>query len=258
MRKVLKQMLITQEQKDLVKNLLEKISFPDEFGPTEYDDYYDDELIDTLNDNSDVTFEAASGASKYVLLSNSLPFVIKVPFNGYWARKDDYDEEENECDDDDDYRFVEFYGANTSKFYNGIHENNDYCATEAAIYERMCEMGYEKFFAKTSFLCTNSHKRIFIQERVTPYLRTENDVFKSIHTSKEANDLAGRIRIPFSAVWIEAAIRFYGLKLTLDFMNFLTSDDNVARIIIEDLHHNNYGYRKNGEPCILDYSGYNI
>ena len=252
-------MLITEKEKEFIKELFAEIDLPDDFGPTEYDDYDGEDILWRLNSNSEIKFKAACGASKFVLISDAFPFVVKVSFNGYWV-KDERDEvdEEDEVEHDDDYYFVEFEGANTSKFYKGIHTNDDYCATEAAIYQKMHELGFERFFAKTSFLSCVNHKRIFVQEKVTPYLSVENDVFKSIHTSKEAADLANRIRIPFSAVWIESAIRFYGLKLTLDFMNFLVSDDNIARIIIDDLHSNNYGYRKNGEPCILDYSGYNL
>jgi hypothetical protein len=79
----------------------------------------------------------------------------------------------------------------------------------------------------------------------------------SIKTSKLAEKLASRTYINFPEAWIEAAICHYGKELTEAFIVYLSSDDDVAEIIREDLHSSNFGYRENGEPCILDYSGYN-
>lgn len=238
-------LIITKEQQDYLEAILDDVYFPECFGAYEDSDELDcdyDILVSIDNDN----FYSLHGASKYILLNDDFSFVIKVPFNGYW--------EQNYCEETDeysrDYSFIDFEGSHFSP-------HNDYCAAETIIYDIMCEYAFDVFFAETKFFKNIDETPIYIQEKVIPYSSDKSKSFRSIKTSKLAEKLANRRYISFPEAWIEAAICHYGKELTEAFIVYLSSDDDVAEVIREDLHLSNFGYRENGEPCILDYSGYN-
>ena len=241
-------LITTKKQKEFLEEILGEVNIPYDFGA--YNDTReidcDDDILSSVN-NKYKGFYSLSGASKYVLVNDTLPFVIKVPFNGYW--EEDYCEEVDEYSDS--YSFVNFEGSHFSP-------HNDYCASETIIYDMMCKLTFDIFFAETKFFKRIDETSIYIQEKVIPYSSDKSKSFRSIKTSKLAERLASRTYISFPEAWIEAAICHYGKELTEAFIVYLSSDDDVAEIIREDLHSSNFGYRENGEPCILDYSGYNV
>jgi hypothetical protein len=63
-----------------------------------------------------------------------------------------------------------------------------------------------------------------------------------------------------SAVWLELAAKTYGRKKVKRLLRFLFSprkkDKHLSEIITQDLHDGNYGFRLDGTPCFIDYSGY--
>ena len=239
--------ITTKEQEKLLQEILDNVDFPWNFGVYGETDEIDCDLdiISSMNDCYE-GFYSLNGASKYVLLNDTLPFVIKVPFNGYW--EEDYNEETDEYTGE--FSFVDFEGSHFSP-------HNNYCAGETIIYDMMCKYAFDMFFAETKFFKKIDETPIYIQEKVIPYSSDKSKNFRSIKTSKLAEKLASRTYINFPEAWIEAAICHYGKELTEAFIVYLSSDDDVAEIIREDLHSSNFGYRENGEPCILDYSGYN-
>jgi hypothetical protein len=54
--------------------------------------------------------------------------------------------------------------------------------------------------------------------------------------------------------WVAVAIERYGKAMVDKLIDFL---ENNFPIVVKDLHNGNIGFRKNGEPIILDFSGWN-
>ena len=211
-----------------VKDIL-NISFPAEFGSDE-----DTEVtyaIEDVYDQLDGTVKTAYGASKFVIFIND-DEVVKIPFNGcYW-----YDE-----DAEGGWRFDEF-------------NNNDYCATESAVYADAVALGVEKFFASTKYYgSTIEGTPIYVAERV--YTLYENDELRNkTNVTKDSINTAKEISIEyhkhFPQIWLEKAVEYYGEQAVIDLMAFIDLEH------INDFNTGNVGFRKDGSPVILDYSGY--
>ena len=53
--------------------------------------------------------------------------------------------------------------------------------------------------------------------------------------------------------WIAICLDKYGKSKVERFLYYC---ENIDLDILDDIHNGNYGYRTNGTPCIIDYSGY--
>ena len=211
-----------------VKDIL-NISFPVEFGSDEESEETDS--IEDVYNQLDSTVQTAYGASKFVIFLNDKE-VVKVPFNGcFW-----YDDEE-----EGGWRFDEF-------------NNNDYCATEAAIYADAVALGVEKFFASTKYYGrTVEGTPIYLSERVYAFYENEEIRHKttsSEYSNKKATEISEKYHKYFSAEWLAQAIEFYGVDAVIDLIAFIELEH------INDFHCGNVGFRKDGSPVILDYSGF--
>lgn len=211
-----------------LKEILD-IDFPDNFGTYEGD--YEGDTPKGLYDD-----EVAYGMSKYVIFFDD-DSVIKIPFNGEWFYNCDCEEEGGE-----EYYFDEFYCK-------------DYCAVEEEIYNRAYNEGLEMFFAATEFIGTGKcGKPFYKSERVLCLDSDEGYDFAKRHNPSQgskdkANKHACQTPLPFG--WLARAYEYYEEALVDRLIEFI--DENN----IDDLHDGNLGFRKDGAPVLLDYSGFN-
>lgn len=136
---------------------------------------------------------------------------------------------------------------------------DNYCQIEADIYQECIDdgYGYEIFLAKTKEI----DELHYVQEKCETYgnkYDTCDDNFQK-KTAKDIekykNKLEGKHFFP--SRFILDLIKSYGEDKTFDFLDFLSSDSDIARSISMDLHNDNIGYRvSDGTPCIIDYSGW--
>lgn len=205
-----------------LKEILD-LDLPDNFGTNEGD--YEGATPKGLHDN-----EVAYGMSKYVIFFDN-DSVIKIPFNGEWTYN---------CDSDD-YCFDEFYCK-------------DYCAIEEEIYNRAYNEGLEMFFAATEFIGTGKcGKPFYRSERVLCLDSAEGHDFAINHNPSQgskdkANKYVYKTPLPFG--WLARAYEYYEEALVERFIEFI--DENN----IDDIHDGNVGFRKDGAPVLLDYSGF--
>lgn len=205
---------------------LTKLYIPENFGTDE------DDCGDTLDDIiSQITCEYAYGVSKFVIFMNDKE-VAKIPFNGEWYW---YHEE-------DDLYFEPFEGI------------TDYCKLEADIYAEAVDRGLGMFFAGTRFAgYTKDHTPFYVSERMN---RSFDEVFdtvseESIATARKYADTKDDLKWRrLSDRWLAIALEKYGQDLVDKFVKF------VAEFDINDLHCGNLAVRDNGEPVIIDYSGW--
>lgn len=225
--------------KNIVDKILEQIfPIPEEFG-----------IGGTIGENliSHIKYKLEQinefiyverGMTKLVIIPPNCNYVIKIPFNGHYY-------------DNEFYFFEE--AANEEDF-------SDYCLTEYIKYQQLKKENLECFVAKTVYYKTIDNTRIFIQEKVIPLdspwaysnisIPNPSENSKKIVSSIFSND---NIMDFYDTEWASNCVELYGAQKTKNFFLYCSMQDPD---IIEDFHDGNYGYRKNGEPVILDYSNY--
>ena len=199
------------------------LTIPSNFGMDEEGEkteaFYD--VINQLPENTEIK----TGASKFVIFLNDSE-VIKIPFNGEYY----YDEEE-------DYEKFDYFC------------NEDYCMIEASIYSDAIVAGVERFFASTKFAGSTFIDKtpVYVSERVIPF-DTLNNEERSY--SRDSYTKAGKMCGPTPTEWTAMALEFYGEEAVKKLFDFIEEEG------IDDLHWGNVGLRKDGSPCLLDYSGF--
>jgi len=228
---------------EFVQKIADIINLPKDFG-WDIDDGYEDEVTDgvaiALHDAGYKCY-CAAGCSKLAIVFDNEPEVIKVPLNGHWTYSQTYDEENDEYNYDYEDPIFEYY------------RTVDYCAKEVDAYEIAEQYGVERFFAKARHIGNFNGKPFYAQEAVL----TSNDAYeKKWVTSKNNDEKASKISSSrFPLKWIALAYEHYGDDLVNKFFEFAQTNEGCQ--MLSDMHSNNYGYRANGEPIILDYTGFN-
>lgn len=210
---------------DEIRELIKSI-FKDTF--LEEDAMFVEEDIPQLLDEMNIPFSYtyASGASKFVLIPESLDFVIKVPFTGMLTMSGYYEQ----------YKYAEGYYP------------WDYCGSEESRYIQAVEDGYGKFFAKTEQIIEKDGFPIYIQEKCIPLTLS----FSRKHYSKEEKRKTWELT-NFSYIdidWLTECRTLYGDEVIKDFVDYL--DFNLWN---DDLRMENIGYL-NGKPVLIDYSSF--
>lgn len=231
-----------------IKQLFYNVKIPNEFGGNVEDDSYDwvlDWLEEHIIPYLEGRYEICHGVSKVVLVPDEGDYVIKIPFNGTY---------ESCYDDNGDFE-DEFW----TEFYQAPEECGwDYCATEVEIYEKAKEHNIECFFAKTEFLCTSkNYHPIYIQEKVRTRYGFDSDLVKP--SEKSLKDYKEKYKNDFNSGgvfkdndWVALCLDKYGMEIIKKFSDFLYNNPNVNY----DMHTDNYGFRLDKTPCLIDFSGW--
>lgn len=197
---------------------------------------FDQLYLDTSPIDEDIEFY--NGVSKLVIYSPAFSeqAVIKIPFNGYYEEG-----EPNEYPE-----WLEFVSADCENGWN-------YCEAEYNKYKQLQKENISCFVAKTLPFITIFGVTCFIQEFVKPIGTCFQEKAYSFESTTKAKTLIKEKRIAINSNWVTACIEFYGLEKTSQFFEYA---DKVDRAILRDAHCENYGYRLNGTPCLLDYSDF--
>ena len=131
-------------------------------------------------------------------------------------------------------------------------------------YESLKDSGLAQFVAETIYYKTYQGFRIFCQEKVISIYDCESSDHDKYFTRLKNSSLITFKDIILSnkeysnfnnldSEWFEICIDYYGQDSVESFLNYCLDIDPD---ITNDLHPRNYGFRKNGEPAILDFSDY--
>jgi len=204
------------------------MNFPEEFGCA-FDSAEESPALEEVYSQLDIDVETTYGLSKFVIFLNEKE-VVKIPFNGHFSF--------DECDEE------------TGEFFFEPFFVPDYCDIEAAVYEDAITEGLGCFFAATRLAgVTNTQKPVYVSERVYDFYNEEKR--NACHApSKDSLKKAEEADTDFPYDWLARAYEFYGDELTNRFIEF------VKDAGINDFHSGNVGFRANGAPVLLDYSGY--
>ena len=225
------------------RQIVSELSFPEEFGMSDEEGdsseivcSFRDQLMDILEEDED--FDVSCGISKLVINMDSLPFVIKIPFNGRWI----WDWEEAQS------YFSPFTEA--CDVESDETDCDDYCADE---YVKICktqEKGYGMFVPETMFLDRINGLNIYVHEKIIPIFESN----KTLHPSKDSLDKAQNYSLSFMDKWIAVAIDLYGEEFWNQFIQWATESDMD---ILSDMHGGNYGIAAlDGRPVMFDVSGF--
>lgn len=235
-------MLLLEDKLAKIRNSLR---IPCEFGCNDEDDCEEGYIFDILWDYINLNlYDVFRGVSKVAILTKDSSYVLKIPFNGTYFSKRDYES-------GDDYEEFEPFN----------HANNqinswDYCETEAEAYELAEAKGLGKFFARTKrFGETKNGYPVYVQEKVIPSSQIEEDNEIPLDILKYVRRIRNDIfwKLGCDSYWIANAIIVYGLEEVFKLCEFAEEHPQF----FSDMHDANYGYRLNGEPVILDYSNWN-
>ena len=175
---------------------------------------------------------AKTGATKMVVGSDELDYVLKVPFMGTFY-ENWINDEESEC------IFSEFY-------------HGDYCYDEVEIYKHAVDFGVEKIFAKTeAFADLECGIIVYKQPKVLSFNHSSGSRRPSPAAVKRAEEL--RYNSSFKSSWVAQVIDQYGEEFFDKLLEFI---DDICPEVGQDMHCGNYGYTYDGKPIILDYAGY--
>lgn len=220
-----------QSPSEVIEKIMTLLNIPDDFGmnPDEYEIDEEEYYAEMMQEDFPGA-KALHGASKFVIVIPDLPYVIKIPFNG-------------------SYQDGEFY------YFERAHRNapSDYCYAEWRKYIDAESVGLECFLAKIDYYDADPNGIPYYYQEKVLSARQYNGKEASRASYEKVNSLCADQMI-CDEDWLARAIDYYGEELVtkfIDYVNYIDTD------IGADLHSNNYGYRENGEPVILDYSGWN-
>lgn len=269
--------------KDEIDTILNAFNIPENLGRGYFDfysnigkeleDYQLRNFIDDIvSDISAYTpISVRYGVSKLVIIPQNFPFVIKIPFNGCFYFNDsempDFGEKYSEKDFSTSKEYYDFItekeeewaveNFEESTFFEPFTEANkefpeDYCFEEFQIYETVKDRGFSDFFANTIFYTEKDGRKIYIQEKACTY-KAGGKTSPSKKSLNKVQKLG--IHSYFGNSWIALAIDFYGEALVQKFLDYIEIDEDDIDVG-NDMHNDNYGYRLDGSPCIIDFSGW--
>ena len=234
---------------DKISKLAEALEdvIPEKFGYEQDTDGYFEDMYGSddiyyittklLGDSYDIS----SGASKAVIVPEHFNYVLKMPINGEWEIEYYYDEET----DDYDYDCIEDEYFNLWSGAPGDDET-DYCNGELTIYKEACKENLGHLFAKIERISSRVYKQEKVKYEEGCSNHSSSDSYKKVSEIQKSYKPA--YRVPTN--WLATVMDYYG-ELTVYALT-----DFIERHEINDLHSGNVGFRSNGEPVLVDYSGW--
>ena len=237
-------MLLLEDKLTKVIDTIDRLALiPIEFGANLKEDWcpVTEELGWKIEKETGIPIEVCHGVSKMAIIIPGCSLVIKIPFNGQWKYEERYNKETGEYEEGEEY-FEPFY------------EYEDYCALEESVYKNAEAAGFDQYLAKTSFYKAIKNCYVYVQEKVFVLYsdKASTPTYDSRRKIKARRD--GYIGTSdLSACFID----FFGEDAFEKFYNYCVyGDDEHEMCIDDDLHAGNIGFRADGSPVILDYSGW--
>lgn len=237
-------MLLLEDKLTKVIDTIDRLALiPTEFGANIEEDWCPvaEELGWRIEKETGISIEVYHGVSKMAIIIPGCSLVIKIPFNGQWRYEERYNEETKEYEKGEEC-FEPFY------------EYEDYCALEESVYQNAEAAGFEQYLAKTSFYKTIKNCYVYVQEKVFG-MYSDKATTPTDDSRKKIKDRCGDYL--GTSDWSACFIDFFGEDAFEKFYNYCVyGDDEHDMCIADDLHSGNIGFRADGSPVILDYSGW--
>ena len=237
-------MLLLEDKLTKVIDTIDRLALiPIEFGANLEEDWcpVTEELGWKIEKETGIPIEVCHGVSKMAIIIPGCSLVIKIPFNGQWKYEERYNKETGEYEEGEEY-FEPFY------------EYEDYCALEESVYKNAEAAGFDQYLAKTSFYKAIKNCYVYVQEKV---FGLYSDKASTPTDDSRRKIKARRDGYIGTSDWSACFIDFFGEDAFEKFYNYCVyGDDEHEMCIDDDLHSANIGFRADGSPVILDYSGW--
>ena len=237
-------MLLLEDKLTKVIDTIDRLALiPIEFGANLEEDWcpVTEELGWKIEKETGIPIEVCHGVSKMAIIIPGCSLVIKIPFNGQWKYEERYNKETGEYEEGEEY-FEPFY------------EYDDYCALEESVYKNAEAAGFDQYLAKTNFYKAIKNCYVYVQERV---FGLYSDKASTPTDDSRRKIKARRDGYIGTSDWSACFIDFFGEDAFEKFYNYCVyGDDEHEMCIDDDLHAGNIGFRADGSPVILDYSGW--
>ena len=237
-------MLLLEDKLTKVIDTIDRLALiPIEFGANLEEDWcpVTEELGWKIEKETGIPIEVCHGVSKMAIIIPGCSLVIKIPFNGQWKYEEKYNKETGEYEKGEEY-FEPFY------------EYDDYCALEESVYKNAEAAGFDQYLAKTSFYKAIKNCYVYVQEKV---FGLYSDKASTPTDDSRRKIKARRDGYIGTSDWSACFIDFFGEDAFEKFYNYCVyGDDEHEMCIDDDLHAGNIGFRADGSPVILDYSGW--
>ena len=237
-------MLLLEDKLTKVIDTIDRLALiPIEFGANLEEDWcpVTEELGWIIEKETGIPIEVCHGVSKMAIIIPGCSLVIKIPFNGQWKCEERYNKETGEYEEGEEY-FEPFY------------EYEDYCALEESVYKNAEAAGFDQYLAKTSFYKAIKNCYVYVQEKVFG-MYSDKATTPTDDSRKKIKDRCGDYL--GTSDWSACFIDFFGEDAFEKFYNYCVyGDDEHEMCIDDDLHAGNIGFRADGSPVILDYSGW--
>ena len=237
-------MLLLEDKLTKVIDAIDRLALiPIEFGANLEEDWcpVTEELGWKIEKETGIPIEVCHGVSKMAIIIPGCSLVIKIPFNGQWKYEERYNKETGEYEEGEEY-FEPFY------------EYEDYCALEESVYKNAEAAGFDQYLAKTSFYKAIKNCYVYVQEKV---FGLYSDKASTPTDDSRRKIKARRDGYIGTSDWSACFIDFFGEDAFEKFYNYCVyGDDEHEMCIDDDLHCANIGFRVDGSPVILDYSGW--
>lgn len=237
-------MLLLEDKLTKVIDTIDRLALiPTEFGANLEEDWcpVTEELGWKIEKETGIPIEVCHGVSKMAIIIPGCSLVIKIPFNGQWKYEERYNKETGEYEEGEEY-FEPFY------------EYDDYCALEESVYKNAEAAGFDQYLAKTSFYKAIKNCYVYVQEKV---FGLYSDKASTPTDDSRRKIKARRDGYIGTSDWSACFIDFFGEDAFEKFYNYCVyGDDEHEMCIDDDLHAGNIGFRADGSPVILDYSGW--
>ena len=237
-------MLLLEDKLTKVIDTIDRLALiPIEFGANLEEDWcpVTEELGWKIEKETGIPIEVCHGVSKMAIIIPGCSLVIKIPFNGQWKYEEKYNKETGEYEEGEEY-FEPFY------------EYDDYCALEESVYKNAEAAGFDQYLAKTSFYKAIKNCYVYVQEKV---FGLYSDKASTPTDDSRRKIKARRDGYIGTSDWSACFIDFFGEDAFEKFYNYCVyGDDEHEMCIDDDLHAGNIGFRADGSPVILDYSGW--
>ena len=222
--------MLTAKDVEVAREIAMHLDLPEQFGGSE--DFDASEYEMKFSDFIKEDFYVSCGVSKMVIVVDSLPIVIKIPFNGRW--EEDWNEE-------DELYFYEFENACDD-------DCTDYCLDELEKTTSIQEEGYGYFVPDMMGIGRFCGREIYIQEKVKPLCECSR-----LQTTEDSLNKAQRQRNVFRNDWIARVFDLYGEDTWNKFLEFVRTWEPE---VLSDMHSGNYGVTLDGAPVLFDLAGF--
>lgn len=199
-------------------------------------------------------FAVAAGATKLCIIPKNTHYdwVIKIPLTGIYTYAYMLDDIDTTTNGPGFISALEESGIDDEILIKIAEFDTDYVAEEESLEDDMFNSLAYKLLAHNFFVGMYGNIPVYVQERAEKVYACSNHSYDYQPKMSEKimnmiTSIAAYTELEYG--WLFDVVLHYGMMKAADMLYDI-------ELYCSDLHNENYGYRKDGTPIIIDYGGY--